>query len=168
VTDPASGVRPPLNGLRIDLTSMLSPQRGATGKKISFRRICHVGTEGKSSVPFRSRVRSVSEADPMVETGSLRDSCGCLLKTGQQRGTEGTYSKLVKRTRALLESNLRRNNQLGKFRGQVAQPPSEMQFNSQPGYFERVECVDVILIPLALGVSGDSYASTLLLGRTIL
>jgi hypothetical protein len=25
-----------------------------------------------------------------------------------------------------------------KFRGQVAQPPSEMQFNSQPGHFERV------------------------------
>jgi hypothetical protein len=33
-----------------------------------------------------------------------------------------------------------------------------MQFNSQPGYFERVYCVDVILVSLALGVSGDRYA----------
>jgi len=33
-----------------------------------------------------------------------------------------------------------------------------MQFNSQPEYFERVSCVDVILIPLAFAVSGDRYA----------
>ncbi len=29
-------------------------------------------------------------------------------------------------------------SRLDEFRGHVAQPPSEMKFNSQPGYFERV------------------------------
>ena len=52
------------------------------------------------------------EVDPWVETVELSDSCGWLLKTGQQQGRERSYGRPVKRTWALLESNLRRNNRL--------------------------------------------------------
>jgi hypothetical protein len=50
--------------------------------------------------------------DPWPETGNLSDSCGWLLKSGQQQGRERSYPQPAKRTWALLESNPRRNNRL--------------------------------------------------------